>query len=398
MRSLSKLLLAAVLAVTPAHALPAGQARADIDVYTTEGTHVVNGRQWRTACEPYSQTTRCRTEIKATVITYEQLGDATKRTFTRKTDWAFNNLTYLPASRKLWGSNPLANPGHWTAADGRQWRTECDNERTGRRGCRSYALATVVTQTEAERAAGVYGWQDQWVFNNIVRFTDDRPAVEVPIGRPSVAPSPEPTEPGDEVSFADHSLTECVRARTGHDRILRSEVEALTTLKCVTGNGYTVRDLEGIQAATNLAELDIQGRRYTAGALSLKPLASLSELTSINLYQVPLADLSDLNALTGLEHLLIGGPDAPVTGLRASHVAELDLLETFMAMNAGLSDASFVAELPLLKGINLDDNQVTDVSPFAALENLTFLSLRNNPVGDWSPLDQKVAEGLQLVR
>ncbi|MBB1508422.1 leucine-rich repeat domain-containing protein [Tessaracoccus sp. MC1756] len=398
MSSWFKLLLAAVLVVVPALLGPAGPAHAEVDVYTTEGIHVVNGREWRTACEPYSRTTRCRTEIKATVITYAHLDDGAKRTFTRTTGWAFNNLTYLPASRKLWGSNPLANPGNWTAPDGREWWTECDNERTGRRGCRSYAMATVVTQTAGERAAGVYGWQDQWVFNNIVRFTDDRTVAEVPIGIPTVTASPEPTQPVDEVTFADRSLTNCVRAQTGHDRILRSEVEGLVTLKCTTANGYTVQDLGGIEVARDLAELDIQGRRYTAGALSLDPLTSLSKLTSLNLYQVPLADLSDLNALRGLEHLLIGGPDAPVTGLKASDVTDLDRLETFMAMNAGLTGASFVTELPLLVAINLDDNEITDVSPFAALENLTFLSLKNNPVTDWSPLDQKVADGLEIVR
>ena len=39
-----------------------------VNVYLTEGTHNVNGRLWRTKCEPYSQTKRCRTENQATQV------------------------------------------------------------------------------------------------------------------------------------------------------------------------------------------------------------------------------------------------------------------------------------------------------------------------------------------
>ncbi len=101
------------------------QAAAEVDVYTTPGTHYVNGRDWRTTCEPYSQTQRCRTEIKATQVT--QVGGV----FTPRTDWYFNNLTYVASPRSLWEGNPLGNPGVWTAADGREWRTDCDIPSTG---------------------------------------------------------------------------------------------------------------------------------------------------------------------------------------------------------------------------------------------------------------------------
>lgn len=37
------------------------------DVYTTPGTHDINGRQWRTSCAKYSSTVeRCTTDIYAT--------------------------------------------------------------------------------------------------------------------------------------------------------------------------------------------------------------------------------------------------------------------------------------------------------------------------------------------
>lgn len=140
----------------------------EADVYTTPGTHNVGGRQWRTECEPYSQTTRCRTEIMATVVSYAN------GTYTSKTDWAFNNLTYLPMmTRAEWKSNPLGFNGSWTATDGRQWRTECDTAATGRGGCRSFALVKGVVHSTAKSGGGyTYHREDTWLFNNMVRFSD----------------------------------------------------------------------------------------------------------------------------------------------------------------------------------------------------------------------------------
>ncbi|WP_158600678.1 hypothetical protein [Tessaracoccus antarcticus] len=135
-----------------------------IDVYTTPGEHVVNGRRWDTRCEPYSTTTRCFTNIWATTV--EQRGS----TFHQSNGWVFNNLTYMPIPRKQWGSNPLANNGAWTAADARQWRTECDTPKTGRNGCRSWIQARVVVASPRTGGGYSYRWETREILNNIVRF------------------------------------------------------------------------------------------------------------------------------------------------------------------------------------------------------------------------------------
>ncbi|MBB1510727.1 bifunctional UDP-sugar hydrolase/5'-nucleotidase [Tessaracoccus sp. MC1756] len=132
--------------------------------YTLPGEHNLNGRLWRTTCEPYSQTERCRTEIWASTI---KIVDGK---FVQTNGWAFNNLTYLPAKRSLWGNNPLANTGSWTATDGRQWKTECGTAATGRDGCRSYAMATVYKAVAGEKSGYVFSQSNEWVFNNIVMF------------------------------------------------------------------------------------------------------------------------------------------------------------------------------------------------------------------------------------
>ncbi|MDO5735429.1 MAG: hypothetical protein Q4P15_03040 [Propionibacteriaceae bacterium] len=138
-----------------------------VDVYSTPGYHRMNDRIWFTACEPYSQTTRCRTDIWSTQVTH--LGGGK---FSSTTGWFFNNLTYLPEmTRAAWGENPLANTGNFTSA-GRNWRTECDTDATGGNGCRSFIWATGVVEAQKKASGGYrYVLVNKWVFNNIVRFS-----------------------------------------------------------------------------------------------------------------------------------------------------------------------------------------------------------------------------------
>lgn len=133
-------------------------------IYTAPGYHQFNGRLWRTNCEPYSQTSRCTTEIIATTV--QVVGGR----YQRVTGWTFNNLTYTPSAESLWVGNPLARTGSWTN-QGRQWKTECKTPATGRNACRSYIYATVVSATAKPGGGYTYASSNQWLFNNIVHFS-----------------------------------------------------------------------------------------------------------------------------------------------------------------------------------------------------------------------------------
>lgn len=136
----------------------------DSSVYTTDGEHLVNGRQWRTRCERYSLTDRCFTEIWASTVVLEG------GTYVQRQGWVLNNLTYKPSPRSAWRTNALGYPGKFTSG-GRQWRTECDTVATGRNACRSYLLATVIeTYTDANGAVA-HRPVSQWIFNNLVLFS-----------------------------------------------------------------------------------------------------------------------------------------------------------------------------------------------------------------------------------
>lgn len=142
-----------------------------INVYVTPGTHNINGRLWRTACEAYSlpprPIDRCRTEIWATIITYSN------GSYSQANGWAFNNLTYKPAPRAYWAGNNLARNADWADASGRRWQTRCGTDWTGPSGCRTDIETTLVTSyidSSGRRQYRVV--PNQWVFNNVVYFSD----------------------------------------------------------------------------------------------------------------------------------------------------------------------------------------------------------------------------------
>ncbi len=153
------LVLAAVFGASGA--LLSLPAHAEIDVYTTPGTHNVNGRKWKTECSKYSSTvTRCRTEIWATTVTYNGAR------YVEAQGWVFNNLTYKTSPRATWEDwNLLVTPGTHVV-NGRSWKTECDTRWTGSNGCRSQLMATVI-----EKNGSTYRTVNKYVFNNIVHVT-----------------------------------------------------------------------------------------------------------------------------------------------------------------------------------------------------------------------------------
>ncbi len=154
----------ATATVTATSASTAPTTPGPVDVYSTPGFHNVNGRSWYTRCEPYSQTTRCYTEIWGTQVS--KVGG----TYVQKTGWVFNNLTYLASPRALWVGNPLGRNGAWTDANGTKWRTECDTALTGGNGCRSFMWAELI---EAKKTSAGTSWSTKWDwrFNNMVRFS-----------------------------------------------------------------------------------------------------------------------------------------------------------------------------------------------------------------------------------
>lgn len=387
--------------------------QASADLYTEEGTHEVNGRLWNTRCEPYSQTERCRTEIWGTTVTY------TNSRFIVNNGWQFNNLTYKASPRTLWAGNPIGGNGvegydkTWLAKDGRQWRTECDNSRTGRGGCRSYIQASVIAKT----AAG-YEWRTQWVLNNMVRFGTLTP------GTPPAPPTTK-TLRDNIAAIPDPNLRQCVANSLLNVTTNPAGPFVPWDVNCPAAG---VKSLAGLGVFPTLRGLELSGSDLTdlstlpsmprlewiglgqSGLTSISGIERAPRLMDINLTGNSIRDLSPLAKVHQVESLWLGGNDiADVSVLGGlGHLRELDValnpidnlapvwgldLTTLRIDALGVEDLTVLQGMSSLQSLSVSDRVVTDLTPLASLTSLEELVLAGNPVTDLRPI-----AGLPLKR
>ena len=234
-------------------------------------------------------------------------------------------------------------------------------------------------------------------------------------------PSPDPWSPISEgttiltnpprLDFVDAALARAVRGTLGLDiadavEILKIPVSELTRLTRLDVRGGTVRDLTGLEHATELRMLDLWGNRIVditplAGLtqlidldlggprtgndiIDISPLAGLTELRELGLSANEISDISPLVGLTELRELTL--PFNRISDIRPlSQLTEL----TMLTLDANqISDITPLTQLTQLTLLSLTSNQITDISPLGQLKKLTFLQLGYNQIRDITPLAQ----------
>ena len=359
------LVLAGIGAPMPAHAAPTElPPYRDLYTFDTQGQSVSrNGRVWRTSCEKYSpKVERCRTEIIASVVKQDAAGR-----FTTVTGWTFNNLTYVASLwESQWAGNPLARTGTWTAADGRQWRTECDTALTGRGGCRSYIVADVLEPSTVGGRPS-YRWVKKEIFNSQVRF--------LPAGMFSP------------LSIVDEGLRDALVGKVWPDQrhpaetwpLTRKQLDSVTEL--VTGPVSTWR---GMPQLRNLATMRLG---YSGGQVSFEAMPVFPALTTLSLQRAKVKDfvgmpsqpnLAVLDAQSGQIQSLRGLPAMPkmtVLDVSASGLVSLagmtpqPKLERLAAAWNPLGNLNGLPELPALKDLGVSGT----FTSFAGLRSLPAL-------------------------
>ena len=182
-----------------------------------------------------------------------------------------------------------------------------------------------------------------------------------------------------------------------------SPLTKLVTLKLLEFSGESLSDLSALEDLINLERLGF----WKTSVSDLSPLAGLTKLRWLGFFSNPMiSDLSPLAGLTNLKELHTYSSNRPgllplksLTGLVAlsvrgsgvsdiSPLAELINLEQLnLEGNRNISDISALASLKKLVYLNLHTNQIEDVSPLAGLHNLERLQLERNNISDFSPLD-----------
>ena len=180
-----------------------------------------------------------------------------------------------------------------------------------------------------------------------------------------------------------------------------SPVAGLINLKELDVSDINVSDLSPLAGLINLEWLGFSRNNVSdlsplAGLINLKtvfqwnnpisdlsPLAGLTKLKKISFCHGDISDLTPLAGLTSLRILYLPGHDISDISL----LAGLTNLEDIDVTNNDISDISPLAGLTNLKWLNVGVNNISDVTPLAGLTNLKWLGVNNNKISDLSPLD-----------
>ena len=200
------------------------------------------------------------------------------------------------------------------------------------------------------------------------------------------------------IVFVDPKLKLVVEAALGVANPTPTDMLALTSLD---GAGEEIRNLEGLQFASNLVWLDLWANPIP----DISPLAQLAKLTYLKVSNNWLSSLPSMAAMTSLTTLNIAANGirslaglAGVTSLTwldagdqaiddISALAGLTNL-TYLSLHncPGFPSVSPLSTLTNLTYLELEKDGVSDISPLAGLTNLTYLNLHMNQVGDISAL------------
>ena len=268
--------------------------------------------------------------------------------------------------------------------------------------------------------------RDTWTSS----FRDIISALDYPdrVGGPPVITQPE-VIPGTVVQIPDPNLRTLIADELGKSPNAPITVEEMKRLKTLRVGGHGqeqsfrgIRDLTGLQFATNLTELVVWHNQISdlspiAGLINLRvlyahdnalsdisPVRSLTNLTQLVFDRSQVSDISPVRGLTNLTHLEFDespvsdiSPVRGLTNLRQleihhtlvsdlSPIAGLTNLETIYCWDANISDLSPIAGLVSLRRLWCQDNHISDLSPIAGLTNLEDLHFTGNDVTDIAPV------------
>ena len=155
------------------------------------------------------------------------------------------------------------------------------------------------------------------------------------------------------------------------DPITTTEMATLTTLN---GQSSSIRNLTGLEAATNLTTLKLGDNNIS----DISPLSALTSLTQLQLWDNNLTDISALSGLTNLTKLYIWGNNiTDVTPLQ-----QLTSLITLFIGENNITDISALSGLTSLTSLYLNENSISNISALSGFINLIELRIDNNTITD----------------
>lgn len=159
------------------------------------------------------------------------------------------------------------------------------------------------------------------------------------------------------VNIPDENLRDAILASLNKSEGVPITIEEMETLVNFIAQDKEIKDLTGLEFATNLQVLDL-------------------EKNVIN-------DISVLSGLNKLSNLQLG--ENAITDI--SVLADKITLETLSIDNNSISDLRPLMGLINLENLNISNNVIIDLSPLSGLIRLVNITMSNNPTADLTPLE-----------
>ena len=160
----------------------------------------------------------------------------------------------------------------------------------------------------------------------------------------------------------DPTLRAVVRGELGLLPGVPLTTEKMLQLERIEVNYNDTLNLTGLEFATNLTNLTLNGNNRIT---DLRPIANLRNLVELHIRR---------------------SEDTPPMNLDILPLANLTNLEEVTLESCGISDISVLANYARLRRLYLENNYIEDFSPLAGLTNLQALRIRNNWTTDIRPL------------
>ena len=159
------------------------------------------------------------------------------------------------------------------------------------------------------------------------------------------------------ISIPDANLRRAINEALGNQASnVRITAEDMRTLRELRAENRDIKNLKGLEAATNLERLTLNHNSIS----NISPLAKLTKLNDLSIGNNRISDISPLSGLVTLTLL----------NIRLNQI----------------SDISPVAGLINLRNIDVGENLVSDISPLAGLIKLEWVGTGENPLADLTHL------------
>ena len=237
--------------------------------------------------------------------------------------------------------------------------------------------------------------RDAWTSNfTAMIYALDFPEVEVD------SPSQPEQPPGAIVHIPDTNLRAAIAEALGKNPNAPITAEEMERLGRLEAERRGIRDLTGLQFATNLSRLYLNDNQISdlspiGGLIDLRrltlsinpvsnisPLRGLKNLTDLGFSDTLVSDLSSVRELTSLTNL--GFASTLVTDL--SPIARLINLDELYFSHTDISDLSSLAGLINLERVKSWGNLISDISPLAGLTKLEKIDFCGGHISDLTPL------------